>query len=92
MGGGAISGSAGPWARRAGALSAAAALAWGWFEAGWVRLRELELAVPGLPPELDGLRIAHLSDFHLGVPSRGARRDRARGRVGCGAASPTSSR
>jgi uncharacterized protein len=29
--------------------------------------------LPGLPPELDGLRIAHLSDFHLGVPSRGAR-------------------
>ena len=27
----------------------------------------------GLPSELDGLRIAHLSDFHLGVPSRGAR-------------------
>jgi predicted MPP superfamily phosphohydrolase len=27
--------------------------------------------VPGLPPELDGLRIAHLSDFHLGPPSRG---------------------
>jgi predicted MPP superfamily phosphohydrolase len=26
-----------------------------------------------LPPELEGLRIAHLSDFHLGVPSRGAR-------------------
>jgi uncharacterized protein len=26
-----------------------------------------------LPPELDGLRIAHLSDFHLGVPSRGER-------------------
>jgi uncharacterized protein len=37
-----------------------------------VRLRELELAVPGLPLELDGIRIAHLSDFHLGVPSRGA--------------------
>jgi predicted MPP superfamily phosphohydrolase len=50
----------------------AAALGWGWFEAGWVRLRELELALPGLPPELDGLRIAHLSDFHLGVPSHGA--------------------
>ncbi|MCW2977876.1 MAG: putative metallophosphoesterase [Actinomycetia bacterium] len=49
----------------------AAALGWGWFEAGWVRLRELELELPGLPPELDGLRIAHLSDFHLGVPSRG---------------------
>jgi len=44
---------------------------WGWFEAGWVRLRELELEVPGLPPQLDALRIVHLSDFHLGVPSRG---------------------
>jgi len=38
-----------------------------------VRLRELELELSGLPPELDGLRIAHLSDFHLGVPSRGTR-------------------
>jgi predicted MPP superfamily phosphohydrolase len=28
--------------------------------------------VPGLPDELRGLRIAHLSDFHLGVPGRGA--------------------
>lgn len=33
----------------------------------------LELPVEGLPPELDGLRIAHLSDFHLGMPSRGLR-------------------
>jgi uncharacterized protein len=47
--------------------------AYGWFEAGWVRLRVRELTVDGLPPELDGLRIAHLSDFHLGVPSRGVR-------------------
>ncbi len=46
-------------------------LAWGHFEAGWVRLRELEVPLAGLPRELDGLRIAHLSDFHLGVPSRG---------------------
>jgi predicted MPP superfamily phosphohydrolase len=29
--------------------------------------------VDGLPPELEGLRIAHLSDLHLGVPSRGRR-------------------
>jgi uncharacterized protein len=36
-----------------------------------VRLRELEVALPGLPPELDGLRIAHLSDFHFGVASPG---------------------
>jgi predicted MPP superfamily phosphohydrolase len=52
-------------------LLLAAALAWGWFEAGWLRLRVLELTVPGLPPELDGLRVAHLSDFHLGPVSRG---------------------
>ena len=36
-----------------------------------MRLRELEVELPGLPPELDGLRIVHLSDFHLGVPSPG---------------------
>ncbi len=69
------SGAAAQYGRRAGALLGNAALiglGWGWFEAGWARLRELELEVPGLPAELDGLRIAHLSDFHLGVPSRGA--------------------
>jgi uncharacterized protein len=53
------------------ALLIAAGLLWGWFEAGWVRLREIELVVPGLPAELDGLRVAHLSDFHLGPVSRG---------------------
>jgi uncharacterized protein len=61
--------------RRAGSFlgSAAAVTAgWGWFEAGWVRLRELHVELPGLPRELDGLRITHLSDFHLGVPSRGS--------------------
>jgi len=61
---------------RAGAFlgtAAGAALGWGWFEAGWVRLRTLELAVPDLPVELEGLRLVHLSDFHLGPPSRGRR-------------------
>ncbi|MDQ3893609.1 MAG: metallophosphoesterase [Actinomycetota bacterium] len=53
-------------------MCAAGALAWGHFEAGWVRLRTRRVPVPGLPPELAGLRIVHLSDFHLGVPSRGA--------------------
>ena len=53
--------------------AAGAAFAWGWFEAGWVRLRTLRVEIPDLAPELDGLRIAHLSDFHLGVPSRGLR-------------------
>jgi predicted MPP superfamily phosphohydrolase len=52
---------------------AAVVAAYAWFEAGWVRLRVRELPLPGLPPELDGLRIAHLSDFHLGTPSRGRR-------------------
>ena len=51
---------------------AASGLAYGWFEAGWLRTRVLDVAVDGLPAELDGLRIAHLSDFHLGPPSRGA--------------------
>jgi uncharacterized protein len=36
-----------------------------------VRLDTLPVRLPRLPPALDGLRIAHLSDFHLGVPSRG---------------------
>jgi uncharacterized protein len=45
---------------------------WGWFEAGWVRLRTLEAGLARLPRELDGVRVAHLSDFHLGLPSRGA--------------------
>src|SRR5438105_3108336 len=51
------------------AASAGAALAWGHFEAGWVRLRTLPTPVRALPAELEGVRIAHLSDFHLGVPS-----------------------
>ena len=46
--------------------------AYAWFEAGWLRTRVLEVDVVGLPSELDGLRIGHLSDFHLGaVLSRG---------------------
>ena len=45
---------------------------YGWFEAGWLRKRVLEVPIDGLPEALDGLRIGHLSDFHLGAPlSRG---------------------
>jgi uncharacterized protein len=54
-------------------FAVAGLLAWGHFEAGWLRTRMLRCPVPGLPPELAGLRIVHLSDFHLGVPSRGSR-------------------
>jgi uncharacterized protein len=61
------------WLVAAVALVAVAGLAWGWFEAGWLRTRVLEVEVEGLPPELDGLRIAHLSDLHLGMPSRGTK-------------------
>jgi uncharacterized protein len=52
--------------------AAAAALAWGWFEAGWLRRRSLPCPIPELAEELAGIRIVHLSDFHLGIPSRGA--------------------
>jgi len=48
-------------------------VAWGWFEAGWLRRRIIDVELEGVPPELDGIRIAHLSDLHLGVPSRGQR-------------------
>jgi uncharacterized protein len=48
-------------------------LAWGLYEAGWVRLHAFDLPLAGLRPELAGLRIAHLADFHLGVPSPGTR-------------------
>jgi uncharacterized protein len=53
------------------AVAASAATAWAWFEAGWLRKRVVDVTLEGIPAELDGLRIAHLSDFHLGVPSRG---------------------
>jgi predicted MPP superfamily phosphohydrolase len=36
-----------------------------------VRFRTLDVLLPRLPAELAGLRIAHLSDFHFGLPSRG---------------------
>ena len=36
-----------------------------------MRLRTLDVAVRELPEQLAGLRIVHLSDFHLGRPSRG---------------------
>jgi uncharacterized protein len=52
-------------------VAACVVLAYGWFEAGWLRYRVLDVDVPGLPEQLVGLRIAHLSDFHLGARSRG---------------------
>ena len=59
-------------ARAAGAV-AAAGLAWGLVESQWVERRTVAVPVPGLPRALDGLRILHLSDFHLGTPSLNVR-------------------
>jgi predicted MPP superfamily phosphohydrolase len=41
------------------------------------RIRPLDVAVPGLPPELDGLRIAVVSDLHVGTFTNGATIKRA---------------
>ncbi len=69
--------SAGAWALVALAAAAGAVAVYGWLEAGWLRTRVREVPVARLPTQLDGLRIAHLSDFHLGAPlSRGRRATR----------------
>jgi uncharacterized protein len=59
------------WIAASAGVVCALLLVYGLLEAGWLRTRILEIELAGLPPELDGLRIAHLSDFHLGTPSRG---------------------
>ena len=46
-------------------LAAAAYMA---FEAQWLAKREATLDVPGLPTDLEGLTILHLSDVHAGQP------------------------
>jgi uncharacterized protein len=57
--------------RAAAAVGATAAgvLGWSLFASQWVEFGELEVRLPRLPPELDGLTIVHLSDFHLGTIS-----------------------
>lgn len=37
-----------------------------WIERHFVRIRRLDVAIAGLPPEFDGYRIAQLSDLHVG--------------------------
>lgn len=46
--------------------SAVAATTWGLLEARAISVSERRLPVPDLDARLSGLRIAHLSDFHLG--------------------------
>ncbi|MDX6547996.1 MAG: uncharacterized protein QOG33_1546 [Gaiellales bacterium] len=51
------------------AAGAGALAAWGLFESQWLETSTIPLPVVGLPRELDGLTILHLSDFHAGSPS-----------------------
>jgi uncharacterized protein len=63
-------------ASRIGGRTIAAGVAvggWGLFEAQWVEFREVEAPLVGLHPDLDGFRILHLSDFHLGTLSLNGR-------------------
>lgn len=53
--------------------SAGCLTAWGLWEAQAVETRSRALLAPALPAPLDGLRIAHLSDFHLGAASLNGR-------------------
>lgn len=46
---------------------------WALFEAQWVELNEVDVPLAELAPELDGFRILHLSDFHLGTLSLNGR-------------------
>jgi len=48
-------------------------VAWPLYEAQWVELNELWVPIRGLPDELDGLTVLHLSDFHLGTLSLNGR-------------------
>jgi uncharacterized protein len=46
---------------------------WGLFEAQWVEFRTVDVPLVGLPPELNGFSILHVSDLHLGTVSLNAR-------------------
>ena len=45
------------------------AATWGLFEAQWLKFRRVEVPLDGLPAELDGFSMLHLSDLHLGTVS-----------------------
>jgi predicted MPP superfamily phosphohydrolase len=55
------------------AALAAAGAAWALWEATWLELRHLDIPVVALHPDLDGVRIAHLADLHVGLPGFNAR-------------------
>jgi predicted MPP superfamily phosphohydrolase len=61
------------WILVAVAVVAAAGLAWALFEAQWVERIERDVLLAGLPAALDGFRVLHISDFHLGTVSLNGR-------------------
>jgi uncharacterized protein len=70
--------SAGAWLLQAGSVAGAAAavgaLAWGYaFQGGGIELTRNRVEIDGLPVALAGLRVAHLSDLHIGNGLEGAR-------------------
>ncbi len=50
------------------AAAGVAAAAYMLFESQWVDMRERDLPVPGLPAELSGLTVLHISDVHAAQP------------------------
>ncbi len=58
---------------RAVTVSGAALAALGVYSLGveprWLRVTRMTLPIIDLPPAFDGMRIVHLSDIHLGIPS-----------------------
>jgi predicted MPP superfamily phosphohydrolase len=61
----------------AGAAVAAGALAWGYAsQGGALELTQHRVEIDGLPAALAGLRVAHLSDLHIGNGMEGARLER----------------
>ncbi|MBI5869834.1 MAG: metallophosphoesterase [Actinobacteria bacterium] len=55
------------------AILAAAGFGYMLFEAQWLRLRRRRLELPGLPSELEGLKLLHISDLHAGAPGPAGR-------------------
>ncbi len=49
-----------------GTAAAAAGVGYSAIEAGWLTLKQVRVAIPGLPPEWRGARIAQLTDIHHG--------------------------
>lgn len=64
-------------AAAAGGALAAGVGAWGLWESQWVRAVTIDLPIAGLPPPLDGLRVGHVSDLHVGAPGLNVRALRA---------------